>query len=90
MIFSLNAQKIPLDISELINAKSETSFNCKFFIVQERGNLIVYMQHEFLIVHYHMPTTCDTCPKPLWHMFKAPDALECRSKLSIVVKRNVL
>ncbi|GAB6028973.1 Rho-associated protein kinase 2 [Chamberlinius hualienensis] len=25
-----------------------------------------------------MPTTCEACPKPLWHMFKPPPALECR------------
>ena len=32
-------------------------------------------------ITYHMPTTCEVCPKPLWHMFKPPPALECRSKL---------
>lgn len=29
-----------------------------------------------------MPTTCEVCPKPLWHMFKPPAALECRRKYS--------
>ncbi|KAL0273439.1 UNVERIFIED_CONTAM: hypothetical protein PYX00_006098 [Menopon gallinae] len=34
--------------------------------------------HEFLQISYHMPTTCEVCPKPLWHMFRPPPALECR------------
>ena len=25
-----------------------------------------------------MPTTCEVCSKPLWHMFRPPPALECR------------
>ncbi|XP_063242654.1 rho-associated protein kinase 2 [Bacillus rossius redtenbacheri] len=34
--------------------------------------------HEFVQISYHMPTNCEVCPKPLWHMFKPPPALECR------------
>lgn len=34
--------------------------------------------HEFIQISYHMPTTCEVCPKPLWHMFRPPPALECR------------
>ncbi|XP_015781078.1 rho-associated protein kinase 1 isoform X1 [Tetranychus urticae] len=34
--------------------------------------------HDFIPISYHMPTTCEVCPKPLWHMFKPPLALECR------------
>ncbi|CAG2101931.1 unnamed protein product [Medioppia subpectinata] len=34
--------------------------------------------HDFIPISYHMPTTCEVCPKPLWHMFKPPPALECR------------
>lgn len=40
--------------------------------------------HEFLQISFHMPTTCEVCPKPLWHMFKPPPALECRSKFSYI------
>lgn len=25
-----------------------------------------------------MPTACEVCPKPLWHMFKPPAAYECK------------
>lgn len=34
--------------------------------------------HEFLQINYHMPTTCEICPKPLWHMFRPPAAYECK------------
>ncbi|XP_065210146.1 rho-associated protein kinase 1 isoform X2 [Planococcus citri] len=34
--------------------------------------------HEFVQISYHMPTNCEICPKPLWHMFRPPSALECR------------
>lgn len=34
--------------------------------------------HEFLQISFHMPTTCEVCPKPLWHMFRPPPALECK------------
>ncbi|XP_068083475.1 rho-associated protein kinase 2 [Anabrus simplex] len=34
--------------------------------------------HEFIQISYHMPTNCEVCPKPLWHMFRPPPALECR------------
>ncbi|XP_013777365.1 rho-associated protein kinase 2-like isoform X2 [Limulus polyphemus] len=34
--------------------------------------------HEFVSISFHMPTTCEVCPRPLWHMFKPPPALECR------------
>ncbi|XP_034235222.1 rho-associated protein kinase 2 isoform X1 [Thrips palmi] len=34
--------------------------------------------HEFLQISYHMPTTCEVCPKPLWHVFRPPPALECK------------
>ncbi|XP_022252479.1 rho-associated protein kinase 2-like isoform X2 [Limulus polyphemus] len=34
--------------------------------------------HEFVPISFHMPTTCEVCPRPMWHMFKPPPALECR------------
>lgn len=34
--------------------------------------------HEFLQISYHMPTACEMCQKPLWHMFKPPPAYECK------------
>lgn len=34
--------------------------------------------HDLVAISFHMPTTCELCPKPLWHMFKPPPALECR------------
>ncbi|RWS16484.1 rho-associated protein kinase 2-like isoform X1 [Dinothrombium tinctorium] len=39
--------------------------------------VIEHKGHDFIPISYHMPTTCEACPKPLWHMFKPPAALEC-------------
>lgn len=47
------------------------------------GNTI-FKGHEFVQIGYHMPTTCEVCPKPLWHMFRPPAAYEC--KRWVVVK----
>ena len=43
-------------------------------------NAINYMRHQFIPMHFHMPTNCDSCSKPLWHMFKPPPAVECKRK----------
>ncbi|XP_048581823.1 rho-associated protein kinase 2 isoform X3 [Nematostella vectensis] len=45
---------------------------------EDRIAAINYMRHQFIPMHYHMPTNCDSCQKPLWHMFKPPPAVECR------------
>lgn len=45
---------------------------------------IMHKGHEFLLISYHMPTNCEVCTKPLWHMFKPPPALECRRKYSLL------
>lgn len=46
--------------------------------------------HDLLPISYHMPTTCEVCTKPLWHMFNPPLALECRSKCEAACKLIVL
>ncbi|XP_065062554.1 rho-associated protein kinase 1-like [Rhopilema esculentum] len=45
---------------------------------EEKGIAIDYLGHKFYVMHYHMPTNCEVCPKPLWNMFRPPMALECR------------
>ncbi|KAM7443366.1 Rho-associated protein kinase 2 [Porites harrisoni] len=45
---------------------------------EDRMNAINYMRHQFIPMHFHMPTNCDSCSKPLWHMFKPPPAVECK------------
>jgi len=45
---------------------------------ETQPNKIEHKGHDFIPISYHMPTTCEVCPKPLWHMFKPPSALECR------------
>ncbi|CAH1989957.1 unnamed protein product [Acanthoscelides obtectus] len=45
---------------------------------EDKPSCVVHKGHEFLNISYHMPTTCEVCPKPLWHMFRPPPGLECR------------
>ncbi|KAJ8356866.1 hypothetical protein SKAU_G00196600 [Synaphobranchus kaupii] len=47
-------------------------------LMVDKSSCICYKGHEFIPTLYHFPATCDVCPKPLWHMFKPPPALECR------------
>ncbi|TRY99828.1 hypothetical protein DNTS_014886, partial [Danionella cerebrum] len=44
----------------------------------ERSLCIQHKGHEFVPTLYHFPSSCDACPRPLWHVFKPPPALECR------------
>lgn len=48
--------------------------------LDDKPGYVAHKGHELLNISYHMPTTCEVCPKPLWHMFRPPPALECRSK----------
>lgn len=34
--------------------------------------------HEFVNIMYHLPTNCEVCARPLWHMFRPPPAIECQ------------
>lgn len=45
---------------------------------EEKAGIVQYKGHDFTSINFHMPATCEACPKPLWHMFKPPPALECR------------
>lgn len=43
-----------------------------------RNATTVYKGHEFVAISFHMPTTCEVCPKQMWQMFRPPPAYECR------------
>lgn len=47
---------------------------------KEKPGTLLHKGHELVAISFHMPTTCEVCPRPLWHMFRPPPALECRSK----------
>lgn len=55
---------------------------------EDKPGYVVHKGHEFLNISYHMPTTCEVCPKPLWNMFRPPPALECRSELYYCIVTN--
>ncbi|KAG5887882.1 hypothetical protein JTB14_015534 [Gonioctena quinquepunctata] len=59
-------QTNPLDVSTSMRS------------LEEKPGMIPHKGHEFLNISYHMPTTCEVCPKPMWNMFRPPPALECR------------
>lgn len=48
--------------------------------LEDNPRTTIHKGHEFLGISYHMPTTCEVCPKPMWNMFRPPPALECRSE----------
>jgi hypothetical protein len=50
----------------------------------DKPGTIVLKGHEFVQISYHMPTNCEACPRPLWHMFRPPPALECRRKCTFL------
>ncbi|KAH9398937.1 Rho-associated protein kinase 2, partial [Tyrophagus putrescentiae] len=39
---------------------------------------IEHKGHEFISITFHMPTSCELCTKPMWHMFKPPPAFGCK------------
>lgn len=45
---------------------------------EEKPGTVSHKGHELVAISFHMPTTCEVCSKPLWHMFRPPPALECR------------
>lgn len=61
----------PDDQSNNLDVSSIRSF-------EEKPGSTIHKGHEFLHISYHMPTTCEVCPKPMWNMFRPPPALECR------------
>ncbi|XP_041972127.1 rho-associated protein kinase 2 isoform X1 [Aricia agestis] len=42
------------------------------------GNTIQHKGHDLVSITYHIPTTCEVCTRPMWHMFRPPPAYECR------------
>lgn len=50
----------------------------------DKPGTVQHKGHEFIPISFHMPATCESCPRPLWHMFKPPPALECRSKFAFL------
>ncbi|BES88550.1 Rho Binding [Nesidiocoris tenuis] len=55
----------------------------------EKPGTVPLKGHEFVSISFHMPTTCEVCPKQIWHMFRPPPALECR-RCHIKVHRDHL
>lgn len=70
-------QQNQLDISSLRGAGDE------------RPATIIHKGHEFTQISYHMPTACEVCTKPLWHMFKPPAAYECKRCRNKIHKEHV-
>nr|XP_018901090.1 PREDICTED: rho-associated protein kinase 2 isoform X1 [Bemisia tabaci] len=48
------------------------------FRSDEKPGTVMFKGHEFLQISYHIPTNCEVCSKPCWHMLRPPPAMECR------------
>ncbi|EEC13851.1 Rho-associated kinase, putative, partial [Ixodes scapularis] len=70
------------DIPRIFQAKtivfSGASRDTRLSFGLPQPNAFEHKGHDLVTISFHMPTTCELCPKPLWHMFKPPPALECR------------
>ena len=42
------------------------------------SNAVILKGHEFVAITFHIPASCDGCPKPLWGPFRPPPAMECK------------
>ncbi|XP_061376899.1 rho-associated protein kinase 2 [Danaus plexippus] len=42
------------------------------------GNTVQHKGHDLVSITYHIPTACEVCTRPLWNMFRPPQAYECR------------
>ncbi|KAJ8270547.1 hypothetical protein GJAV_G00116200 [Gymnothorax javanicus] len=81
-VYRADAKDIPrifqiLYANEGVSRRDQESILGSLFTV-DKSNCICHKGHEFIPTLYHFPSTCEVCPKPLWHMFKPPPALECR------------
>lgn len=61
---------------------------------EEKPGTVSHKGHELVAISFHMPTTCEVCSKPLWHMFRPPPALECRrcriKGIIIITRQNAM
>lgn len=81
-VIRADAKEIP-KIFQILYANEGESKNPEEKSDQEQaedkaGFCIPFKEHQFYVMHYHMPTTCDLCPKAMWNVIKPPPALECR------------
>jgi len=47
---------------------------------KKKAKILLHKGHELVAISFHVPTACELCPKPLWHMLNPP-ALECKRNL---------
>ncbi|XP_022102582.1 rho-associated protein kinase 2-like isoform X3 [Acanthaster planci] len=79
-IIRANAQDIPrifqvLYAGEGENRREEQPIETN---IEDSSDIIKYKNHNFDVVHFHMPTVCEFCGKTLSSVIKAPPALECK------------
>ena len=48
------------------------------------GNTVQHKGHDLVSITYHIPTACEVCTRPLWHMFRPPQAYECRREYTLL------
>ncbi|XP_041661527.1 rho-associated protein kinase 2-like isoform X2 [Cheilinus undulatus] len=81
-VYRADASEIPR-IFQILYANEGESKRDQDVVVEpapfgDQSSFISHKGHEFIPTLYHFPSSCVACPRPLWHVFKPPPALECR------------
>ncbi|XP_077076160.1 rho-associated protein kinase 2-like isoform X2 [Siphateles boraxobius] len=80
-VYRADPREIPRIFQVLYANEGESKkeeFAVEPLLAAERSSYIPHKGHEFVLTLYHFPSSCEACPRPLWHVFKPPPALECR------------
>ncbi|KAI2798397.1 Rho-associated protein kinase 2, partial [Blomia tropicalis] len=83
-VIRADAKEIPRIFQLLYAGEGECRKNTDSTFQPEPSNkdkdlsTIEHKGHEFIPITFHMPTSCELCTKPMWHMFKPPPALGCK------------
>uniref|UniRef100_A0AAR2J8K2 non-specific serine/threonine protein kinase n=1 Tax=Pygocentrus nattereri TaxID=42514 RepID=A0AAR2J8K2_PYGNA len=80
-VYRADAREIPRIFQILYDNEGESKKDQEAAMelsAAERSACISHKGHEFVPTLYHFPSSCEVCPRPLWHVFKPPPALECR------------
>lgn len=78
-VIRVDAKEIPRIFQVLYATEGESKKpeDKELSLVQDRTGIIEYKGHDFLPITFRMPTYCETCSKPVYHVIHPPMALEC-------------
>ncbi|VDO93729.1 unnamed protein product [Soboliphyme baturini] len=73
-------KEIPRIFQIIYAGEGESRKNEESHVVTEpaKSDAIQHKGHDFILILFHSPTSCDICSKQLWNVLKPPAALECK------------